>query len=315
MKYNLVYLVFLAALIFCGCSKKEEKKSDPAENLKEVVTSDIVGLGRIEPDEKVSALATEVGGVVVNIHKKENDIIAKGDLIIELDHAVQDAKKAQIKSRIETQKIEINIVQLNLKEQKINVANKQIELERLKNLHEKGAETRQNVDNLETETKIFQANVEQLQGRVMSANSRLQEIKQELDVSNKELQQYLVKALNDGQIMTMNATKGAALSPNQAFADFIPKSKLVATCEIDELFAGKIKNGQKAIIRQIGSNKTIGSGVVVFASSALKRKSLFSEKAGDQEDRRVREIKILLANQTRYLINSRIECVIQTSIK
>ena len=315
MKYTIVYQVLLVTLVFCGCSKKEEKKTDPAEILKEVVTSDIVGLGRIEPDEKVSALATEVGGVVVAIHKKENDIIDKGDLIIELDHSVQDAKKAQIMSKIETQKIEINIAQLNLKEQKINVTNKQIELQRLKNLNEKGAETKQNVDNLETETKILLANVEQLQGRVLAANSRLQEMKQDLEVSNKELQLYMVKALSDGQIMTMNATKGAALSSNQAFADFIPKSKLVATCEIDELFAGKIVKGQKAIIRQIGSNKTIGSGVVVFASSALKRKSLFSEKAGDQEDRRVREIKILLENQTKYLINSRIECVIQTLTK
>lgn len=310
MKYILIYLI---ALIFSSCGGKEENKSDTVSVLKEIAPSDIVGLGRIEPSEKLSSLATEVGGIVVDIHKKENDIIAKGDLIIELDHSVQDAKKAQIESRIATQRIEINIAQLKLKEHKINLVNKQIELQRLKNLHENGAETRQNVDNLETETKIFQTNVEQLQGRVMMENSRLKEIKQELKVSDEELQQYLVKALNDGQIMTMNATKGAALSPNQAFADFIPKSKLVATCEIDELFADKIKKGQKAIIRQIGSNKTIGSGIVVFASSALKRKSLFSEKAGDQEDRRVREVKILLANQTKYLINSRIECVIQTS--
>ncbi|WP_316634033.1 biotin/lipoyl-binding protein [uncultured Flavobacterium sp.] len=309
MKYILISLL---VLIFSSCSKKEEKKTDQVLIHKEVASSGIVGLGRIEPDKKLSSLATEVGGIVVGIYKKENDSIAKGDLIIELDHSVQDAKKSQIKSRIETQKIEINSAQLNLKEHKINLANKQIELHRLKSLHENGAETRQNVDNLETETKIFQVKVDQLQSQVMIANSRLQEIKQELEVSNKELQQYLVKALSDGQIMTMNVTQGAALSSNQAFADFIPKSKLVATCEIDELFANKIKKGQNAIIRQIGSNKTIGSGIVVFASSALKRKSLFSEKAGDQEDRRVREIKILLANQTKYLINSRIECVIQT---
>jgi multidrug resistance efflux pump len=310
MKYTLIYLI---AILFCSCNKKEEAKPDQKAFAHEITSSAIVGLGRIEPDEKLSSLATEVGGVVVAIHKKENDVIVKDDLIIELEHSVQDAKKAQIKSRMETQRVEINMAQLNLKEHKINVANKQIELERLKNLQEKGAETRQNVDNLETETKIFQTNLEQLQSKILIANSRLQEIKQELEVSNKELQQYLIKALDDGQIMTMNATIGAALSPNQSFADFIPKSKLVATCEIDELFADKVKKGQKAIIRQIGSNKTIGSGIVIFASSALKRKSIFSEKAGDQEDRRVREIKILLKNQTKYLINSRIECVIQTS--
>ncbi|WP_374173228.1 HlyD family secretion protein [Flavobacterium tructae] len=310
MKY---ILISITALLFFSCNKKDEVKQGQTGFTKEVLSSDIVGIGRIEPEEKLSLLATEVGGIVLAIHKKENDTIGKNDLIIELDHSVQDAKIGQIKSRIQTQKAEIDIAQLKLKEQKINVENKQIELERLRNLHGKGAETKQNVDNLETETKIFQTNLEQLKSKVLVENSRLQEIKQELEVSNRELQQYLIKAPGDGQIMTMYATKGAALSPNQSFADFIPKSNLVATCEIDELFADKVKKGQKAIIRQIGSNTTIGSGRVIFTSSALKRKSIFSEKAEDQEDRRVREIKILLNNQTKYLINSRIECVIQAS--
>ena len=310
MKY---ILISITALLFFSCNKKDEVKQGETGFTKEVLSSGIVGIGRVEPEEKLSLLATEVGGVVLAIHKKENDTIGKNDLIIELDHSVQDAKIARIKSRIQTQKGEIDIAQLKLKEQKINVENKQIELERLRNLHGKGAETKQNVDNLETETKIFQTNLEQLKSKVLVENSRLQEIKQELEVSNRELQQYLIKAPGDGQIMTMYATKGAALSPSQSFADFIPKSNLVAACEIDELFADKVKKGQKAIIRQVGSNKTIGSGRVIFASSALKRKSIFSEKAEDQEDRRVREIKILLNNPTKYLINSRIECVIQVS--
>lgn len=308
-----MYLIFLVFLILGSCNKKEEENLEKNTQHKEAVPTEIVGLGRIEPEAEIVPLATEIGGIVVKVNKKENDLIAKGDLILELNHAVQDAKIKQIKSRIATQKIEINIAQSNLKEQKINLSNKQLELQRLKNLYSKGAETKQNVDNLETETKIYQTNIEQLQLQVGATAARLQEIEQELQVLNKELEHYFVTALSDGQIMTMNALKGAAIESHQAFADFIPKSKLVATCEIDELFADKIKEGQKATIRQIGSNTTIGSGVVIFTSSALKRKSLFSEKSGDQEDRRVREIKILLDNQTQYLINARIECVIQIS--
>jgi multidrug resistance efflux pump len=313
MKQTTICLVFLTTLFLCSCNKGE-KKSEQSKELKKSSPSAIVGLGRIEPSEKVIALASHLGGIVVDIHKKENDIIAKGDLILELDHGVQDAKIAQIKSRIVTQKIQVGITQLQLKGQKIKYENKQLELQRLQKLQAKGAETKQKVDDLETETKTFFVNVEELQEQVTVANAHLQEILKELEVSNKELQHYYVRALNDGQIMTMNAMKGAALLPNQAFADFIPNSKLVATCEIDELFADKIKKGQNAAIRQIGSNAIIGSGEVIFTSSALKRKSLFSEKAGDQEDRRVREIKILLKNQTRYLINSRIECVIQAGV-
>jgi hypothetical protein len=46
-------------------------------------------------------------------------------------------------------------------------------------------------------------------------------------------------------------------------------------------------------------------------SPYLKKKSLFSEKSDDQEDRRVREIKIALINDSGLLINSKVECVIK----
>ena len=41
----------------------------------------------------------------------------------------------------------------------------------------------------------------------------------------------------------------------------------------------------------------------------LKKKSLFSEQAGDAEDRRVREVRITLKNAEKILFNTRVECV------
>ena len=49
---------------------------------------------------------------------------------------------------------------------------------------------------------------------------------------------------------------------------------------------------------------------IVILSPYLKKKSLFSVKASDQEDRMVREVKIALEGDTDLIINEKVECII-----
>jgi len=72
--------------------------------------------------------------------------------------------------------------------------------------------------------------------------------------------------------------------------------------------------GQKAWIRNMGSLDTLTTGTVYFTASFMKKKSLFTDQAGEKEDRRVREIKILLDQPAKLLLNARIECVIDISV-
>jgi hypothetical protein len=48
---------------------------------------------------------------------------------------------------------------------------------------------------------------------------------------------------------------------------------------------------------------------VTYAAPYLKRKSLFSDEAGVKEDRRVREVRVMLDRQD-LLINRQAECII-----
>lgn len=314
---NISYRAYAALLLLAlaSCQSKEEKKETATPVATTLSNQEIVGLARIEPADKVISLASEVGGIVAQVYKKENDVVEKGNLILELNHAVEDAKLAQINSRLATQKNEIEVAVAASQEQAANLSNKKKELERLTRLLDKGAETRQTVDNLQTEVAVLEQKIRASQGQIAIAKTKLQEIIAEQEVARQQQKQYFVYSRSNGRIMTMNAKPGEAVGANQAFAEFIPEGNLVAVCEIDELFADKIQPEQSVAIRQIGSNTVVGKGKVIYASAALKRKSLFSEKAGDQEDRRVREIKVALDKQDGYLINSRVECVIETAVK
>lgn len=109
----------------------------------------------------------------------------------------------------------------------------------------------------------------------------------------------------------MQVTQGAALSQYATYAEFAPAGALIIRSEVDELFSQKLKVGQQVEIRYAGSQEVIATGEIKMLSPYLKKKSLFSEKANDQEDRRVREVRISIKGNSGLIINSKVECVIK----
>ncbi len=80
--------------------------------------------------------------------------------------------------------------------------------------------------------------------------------------------------------------------------------------EVDELFAGRLSIGLDADIRYVGSDSVVAKGKVIFLSPYLKKKSLFSQKANEQEDRLVREVRIKIEGESGLILNSKVESVI-----
>jgi hypothetical protein len=101
------------------------------------------------------------------------------------------------------------------------------------------------------------------------------------------------------------------VSQFSTYAELAPSGPEIVKAEVDELFADRLKTGQDAEIRYIGSDSAIATGKLYFVSPYLTRKSLFSGKTGEQEDRMVRQVKIALSSTADIIINSRVECVIK----
>jgi len=96
----------------------------------------------------------------------------------------------------------------------------------------------------------------------------------------------------------------ASYSINSAIVDV---SEVVGV----ELFAGRLSQGLDADIRFVGSDSVVARGKVIFLSPYLKKKSLFSQKANEQEDRLVREVRIKLEGDNGLILNSKVESVIK----
>jgi len=307
-----ISLTILLALLLINCQRKKAEETTTVIN-RSVDINQVVGIGKIEPENEIIQLSAEVAGIVQKIYKNENDSVQAGDIILELKHTIEDANISQLNSAVAIQKAQIKVDETAIKELQIRYANASVEIQRLQNLLAKGAETKQVVDNAVTEMQSFEVNIKKLQAIVQVSTMRWKETKAQVATAEAQLKQKFIKAPVNGILLELNIQTGNYIDSKQIFAQLNPEGKTIAVCEIDELFANKIKVGQYAVIRNFGSLDTLTTGEVYFAASFLKMKSLFTDQAGEKEDRRVREIKILLDNPAAILLNARVECVVAIS--
>lgn len=145
---------------------------------------------------------------------------------------------------------------------------------------------------------------------VTQANSRISELETDITYYETILNQKKVKATQNGKILKVSVKRGEYAQNDKVIAEFAPEGPLVAKTEIDEIYAERIKAGQKAIILSQTSGDTLARGTVFFAADYLKAKSLFKDQSTELEDRRIREVHIKIEEGQKPLIGSRVDCII-----
>jgi multidrug efflux pump subunit AcrA (membrane-fusion protein) len=312
MKQNLYLLLIFS--IFTSCKNNDNSDKIDANKLKLAASIyQVIGIGKILPEHDIIQLSSPVNGIVQKIYINENDSLSAGTPILELEHQLEDAKVKQVSSEVNTQLKQINADAASIVEYNAKYNNAVTELRRLQRLLGKGAETQQAVDDANTSLKSFQSNQQRSQANLEVSKSKLKETKSLLQSAMIERKQRIILSPVNGILLELNSLIGGAVNTQQSIAQIEPSGKIIAVCEIDELNASKISVGQKGWIRNVGSADTLSTGVVYFAFSFLKKKSLFTDQSGEKEDRRVRTIKMMLDSPDKLLLNARVECVIDIS--
>ena len=311
MKQLIYCCILLTAFAGCADHSKDQAAATKNQAKQNSPVSEVVGIGKIIPEGDIIQLSSAVNGIVEHIYKKENDSVKTGELIMELQHYVEDAQVRQLSAEINTQIEQVKADEAAIEEYQAKYDNALAQLGRLQSLFDKGAETQQAVDDAATIVKGFKSNLNRLRDNVLVSKSKLAETQGALDVSKKQREQKFIRSPIRGKLLEISTLVGSAIDNKTAFVQISPQGRTIADCEIDELFADKIADGQKAWIRNPGSLDTLATGTVYFTAGFLKRKSLFTDQAGEKEDRRVREIKVVLDKPEKLLLNERVECVIE----
>lgn len=298
----------LLTLILISCGSKEAPVK--LEKYKVNKIDQIIGDARIEPAAKISPIGSESAGKIVQIHVQEGQFVKKGTLLLTLDQSLDIAQLQQSEAKMLTKQqrsksLEAKIAALELK---IEIAD--AERNRDRNLAIAQAGTQKAAFDSENTYKNLKAELAIAKADLAEANAALGETKMELNYTKKLSDKKNIYAPADGMVLNWDVKQGQAVTIGNKLGDFAPKGDLIATTEVDELFAMKVKNGQRAAINIQGTKERLSTGTVVYCAPYLSKKSIFNDRADNLEDRRVREVRVRIDQPEAVLIGSRVECII-----
>lgn len=296
-------------LIACGGNKKEVPAAVNKDSLIVPEVHQVAGIGRIEPEDGLINLSSDQQGLIKKILIKEGDTVKQGQQLVLLDNALPSAQRSEASSRVQTETAQLAVIRTNIEEAENNLRKAEQDLEKTRTLVARNAETKQTLEDAITDVNNKQTALQTQKANLTVSQQRINEIRQQVNTANKTISRFSINAPSNGLILEVSAKPGEAIGVGQSFAQLAPEGKITALCEIDELFADKVKPGQTAFIRYKGYADTVSTGTVIYTAPYLKKKSLFSDQVGEKEDRRVREVRIELNNQN-MLINRQVECVI-----
>ena len=302
------HILLLMPLFLAACGKNAEKKE--AQATVSLTPVEVIAIGRVEPEDKISSMGAQVNGVVKRLYVHAGDTVKKGQLLVELVHDYEDALLSQANSKLAAQRAEIESAKAQLSSVKLKTENLHVKLLRTQRTVASDADTKQSLDNAQTDYDQSLADIDRYNAMLMSEQAKMDECNADIAVVQAQIEQRKIIAPSNGVILNMDLTEGAAVTTSKSLFDFAPTSPLTVLCEVDELFADKVKVGQPAFIRNQGMDEKLASGPVIFVGSYLKKKSLFSDDSGNMEDRRVREVRILIKDNKQLIFNARVEAVI-----
>lgn len=301
--------MFPCVIFLYGCKGEIDKKA--LENSQQPLTSNLIyGIGRIVPENDIIPLFAMEGGIVTKIFAQENDTVAKGDVLLEFDHQLEDERVNQVRRSLESQTAQINMDIAIVDELDAQKRNAEMELERLEKLGLISAITEQSIDDLKTKLEVLKANIKGGIARVSFSKSKKKELESELNIAQIQRKQKIITAPVSGTLLELTALLGEVISTSHSFGAIQAEGRIIVVCEVDESTAQLVRMGQKGWIRNVGTLDTLTLAQIIFTSSSLSKKSLFFDQAGEREDRRVRKVKLSLEDSNNLLLNTRVECII-----
>lgn len=303
---NKLFAISLLLLISCG----KEIKENP-EGIS-ITINEIVGIGKVIPKDGIVLLSVDQPKKITKLNYRLGDTIAKGSVIFETEAQNELLAIKENQAVLQADQAALKVLGTEVKQEEIKLKDAISQWNLSKRLALKNAETKEKLRE-DSIAVVLQKQV--LQQKRHNLNAQKKGLSQkEIQIQRSELafnqQQFI--APQDGVLTLLDVTIGETLSPNTVFGELATLSELVIEGEIDELYAHKIKLGQKVSIALVGQNENIGRGTIAFVGADLQNKSILYETIGEGMDRRVRRFTVKLDDTNSSLfINQKVECKIE----
>jgi HlyD family secretion protein len=304
----------------------------------------VEGLGYVEPVSETRKLMFRTGGVIRRCYVKAGDRVAKGEKLMELDTATQEAEVALARMNLKLSRAEAEHTQSGINPYRIKVAERAVE-----RLHEKllfckaewdrcrrlvgnraiSAQERDAVKTrlhaCEVELAEKKAELRHLEKHVTGkqravAEARVRQSEAAVKLAEERLAEGVLLAPFDGVVLKVLKREGEGVrtfepEPVLVFGDL---SRLRVRAEIDERFATALAVGQDAVVHGRNLGGATYSGKVVTVEPVMGDKTLFTRASSERKDLDVIQVVIEMEPgfrvPTGLRVDVRVECPVRDDV-
>lgn len=290
-------------------NKEEDNTKTNAEILQEV--TEVKAIGKVVSPDDYAVIASATAGQINNILVQEGDSVQKGQLLLELGAGNSSLDIEEAKAQLNSLRAQYKTVTEDIAKAEIYVQELKEKYETSKALFAKNAETKEKLDADYSNWQQQEANLRGLRQSLKAQKLTENEKQIQINKAQNTIGDYSVKASASGVITDLTARLGQSIGSAEELGKIINIENPIIEAEVDELFAGDIKVGQKVFVFPVGRKDTIATGEVYYANHILSNKSILYETANESEDRRVRKIKVKLNQSSNLIINAKVDCSIR----
>lgn len=262
-----------------GC--KPDTQPTSRNRIEVAATAGIVASakGRIDIEGGAVRLAARRDGVIDKVLVEEGARVRAGQILATLDDAL--AQRGLDLARSEVQQAERQVVTARIRR-----AAADREMTRLEPLAGNDTITRQDLDRAEDEQALARAEMASLQAGVDTAIKRVA-------IAQREVEERLVRAPMDGQIIQRQARPGNGVSTLNVTPLFLfaPDAPRIVRAELEERFLEVVKPAQRAEIVLEADPARRWTGRVLRIGNVVGQRTP-SDDPAERQDNRVVEIVI-----------------------
>ncbi|WP_333784902.1 efflux RND transporter periplasmic adaptor subunit [Thermocrinis sp.] len=261
-------------------------KSEPKTAVVEVkeVKKFVYASGYVEPENFV-LLKAEASGVLEKIFVKEGQKVKKGQVLAVLRSDELDASLRELEARLRLteERLNENSPYLKALKERVEIAYTQmnqagIEYERRKDLGERGLIPKEQLEryknNYEIYKKEYEASLNQYKDAVSSLQTERKSILAKIESLKAQKDRYVVKSPVDGVVLSKYVKEGNYinhLSQENALFGIGNPERLDIILEVDEEYAGLVREGQKVFLTLDAFPGTTFEGEVYLKEGQLDR--------------------------------------------
>jgi multidrug resistance efflux pump len=305
----------------------------------EAAPDQIAANGVVEGIRPEADLRLETTGIITVVHVREDQEVRRGSVLLELDNASQKHQVALASAELAIARADLERLRngerqekrkaVAAAEQSRRVISQQAEADRkrsqrlvqsnagtdeqLNNDHFKALRAKADLAEASAERELVEAparkeDIEAAEGRVAAAEARLRLA--ETDFAKRRL-----VAPSAGRILQVHAEPGELATPNSA-APLIKMADLSqrrVRAFIEELDAGRVRTGQRAVVTADGYPGQEFPGVVALVIPRMGKRAPQTDQANEYKDMYFREVLIDLESTADLPVNLRVQVRVDTS--